>query len=133
MVNFLGRTDSKQTHDAESLRHAVVTIRNLLAPAIRLAGDPDDPRSTGAMQAAGIKKLEIYYIQSLERAMKELSRWGGACESAWNKLIIDQGAAHGDALSKPAPSTLPPSPPRKRPKRRKSDSAAGFRQLEARS
>ena len=102
MVNFLGRTDSKQTHDAESLRQAVVTIRNLLAPAIRLAGDPDDPKSTGAMQAAGVKTLEIYFIQSLERAMKELSRWGGACENAWTKLIIEQGAAAGAAMGKPA-------------------------------
>ena len=93
MVNFNGRTDSKETHDPESLRRIVTTIRNLLAPAIRLAGDPDDPRSTGAMQAGNVKKLEIYYYQSMERAMKELTRWGGACESAWNKLLIEQGAA----------------------------------------
>ncbi len=51
MVNFKGRTDSKATHDADSLRQIVVTVRNLLAPAIRLAGEPDDPKSHGAMQA----------------------------------------------------------------------------------
>jgi hypothetical protein len=98
MVNFNGRTDSKETHDAESLRRIVTTIRNLLAPAIRLAGDPDDPRSSGAMQAGNVKKLEIYYFQSMERAMKELTRWGGACESAWNKLLIEQGSS---AMAKP--------------------------------
>ena len=59
MVNFLGRTDSIETHDAASLRRIVATIRNLLAPAIRLGGDPDDPRSEGAMQAAGVDKLDI--------------------------------------------------------------------------
>ena len=102
MVNFLGRTDSKETHDAQSLRSAVATVRNLLAPAIRLAGDPDDPKSTGAMQAAGVKELEIYFIQSLQRAQKELSRWGGACESAWNKLLIEQGMGTGKPPAKHA-------------------------------
>jgi hypothetical protein len=100
MVNFNGRTDSKETHDVESLRQIVVTVRNLLAPAIRLAGDPDDPKSSGAMQSAGIKELEISFIQSVERAMKELSRWGGACESAWNRLIIEQGMAPGKPPAK---------------------------------
>ena len=93
MVNFRGRTDSKETHDAEGLRRIIVTVRNLLAPAIRLAGDHDDPKSHGAMQAEGVKNLEIYYFQSLERAMTELSRWGGACESAWNKVLMDKGFA----------------------------------------
>jgi hypothetical protein len=93
MVNFKGRTDSKETHDAEGLRRIIVTVRNLLAPAIRLAGDPDDPKSHGAMQSEGVKHLEIYYFQSLERAMTELSRWGGACESAWNKILMDKGFA----------------------------------------
>ena len=41
------------------LRRIVTTIRNLLAPAIRLAGDPDDPRDSRAMQAGNVKKLEI--------------------------------------------------------------------------
>jgi hypothetical protein len=100
MVNFLGRTDSKETHDAQSLRNAVTTVRNLLAPAIRLAGDPDDPKSTGAMQAAGVKHLEIYFIQSLQRAQKELSRWGGACEAAWTKLLIEQGMGTGKHAAK---------------------------------
>jgi hypothetical protein len=93
MVNPLGRTDSKETHDAESLRKIVVTIRNLLAPAIRLAGEPEDSRSQGVMQAHGVKELEISFYQSLERAMKELSRWGSACENAWAKQLIGQSAA----------------------------------------
>jgi hypothetical protein len=95
MVNFRGRTDSKATHDAESLRQIVVTVRNLLAPAIRLAGEPEDPKSVGAMQSEGVKNLEIYYFQSLERAMTELSRWGGACESAWHKLLMEKGFSGG--------------------------------------
>ena len=95
MPNPYGRIDSVETHDAKSLRQIVVTVRNLLAPAIRLAGDPDDPKSTGAMQSAGVKQLEISYIQSLERAMKELSRWGSACEGAWSKKLIHQSAAAG--------------------------------------
>ena len=93
MVNFLGRTDSKETHDVQSLRNAVTTVRNLLAPAIRLAGDPDDPKSTGAMQAAGVKELEIYFIQSLQRAQKELSRWG--CLRVRLEQAADR-AGHGD-------------------------------------
>ena len=104
MVNFLGRTDSKETHDAESLRQIVVTVRNLLAPAIRLAGDPDDAKSVGAMQQAGVKELEISFIQSLERAMKELSRWGGACESAWTKLLIERGSVSGSKSAAKAPA-----------------------------
>jgi hypothetical protein len=97
MVNFRGRTDSKATHDAESLRKIVVTVRNLLAPAIRLAGEPEDPKSQGAMQSGGVKNLEIYYFQSLERAMTELSRWGGACESAWQKTLMEKGFSGGKA------------------------------------
>ena len=99
MVNFKGRTDSKATHDADSLRQIVVTVRNLLAPAIRLAGDPDDAKSQGAMQSGGVKNLEIYYFQSLERAMTELSRWGGACESAWQKTLMERGFSGGKASS----------------------------------
>jgi hypothetical protein len=90
MVNFKGRTDSKATHDAESLRKIVTSVRELLAPAIRLAGDPDDPKSSGAMQSEGVKNLEIYYFQSLERAMTELRRWGGACESAWHTMLMEK-------------------------------------------
>ena len=116
MVNFLGRTDSKATHDAEQLKRFVTTIRNLLAPAIRLAGDPDDPKSTGAMQAAGVHKLEIYYFQSLERAMKELSRWGGACESAWQQLLIDKGSTAKAVLAK-APAKGKPAKKAKKKKR----------------
>jgi hypothetical protein len=101
MVNFLGRTDSKATHDVESLRQIVTTVRILLAPAIRLAGDPEDPKSVGTMQQAGVKELEIYFIQSLERAEKELSRWGGACEAAWTKLLIERGSGKA-VTAKPA-------------------------------
>src|SRR6516165_8507983 len=108
MVNFRGRTDSKETHDAEGLRRIIVTVRNLLAPAIRLAGDPDDPKSHGAMQAEGVKNLEIYYFQSLERAMTELRRWGGACESAWHTMLMEKafkgkgGSTVKGVLAKPA-------------------------------
>ncbi len=105
MVNFLGRTDSIETHDADSLRRIVVTVRNLLAPAIRLAGDPDDPKSVGAMQAGGVDKLAISYYQSLERAMKELTRWGGACEKAWNQKLIQEGAS----VAKPGKSAAKPA------------------------
>ena len=71
---------------------------------IRLAGEPDDPKSTGAMHAAGVKELEISFYQSVERAMKELSRWGAACESAWNKKMIEKSAT---APAKPAAKAKP--------------------------
>ena len=119
MVNFKGRTDSKATHDADSLRQIVVTVRNLLAPAIRLAGDPDDAKSQGAMQSGGVKNLEIYYFQSLERAMTELSRWGGACESAWQKTLMDRGFSGGKANSAKPVAKLR-SPPRRWSRRKRS-------------
>jgi hypothetical protein len=114
MVNFKGRTDSKKTHDADELRRIIVTIRNLLAPAIRLAGDPDDHKSVGAMQSEGINKLEIYYFQSLERAMTELTRWGGACESAWHKILMERSFAGKHTTVKP-----PAKPVKKAAKKKK--------------
>jgi hypothetical protein len=118
MVNFLGRTDSKETHDADSLRQIVTTVRTLLAPAIRLAGDPEDPKSTGAMQQAGIKELEISFIQSLERAQKELMRWGGACETAWTKLLIERGSGKPVAAKTAKPAAKPAKKAKKAAKKR---------------
>jgi hypothetical protein len=87
MANLGGRKDTEGRHSAASLRNQVTIIRNLLAPAIRLAGEPDDPQSKGAMQAAGLDEIKIKYEASLERAKEELGRWVGQCEIAWNKQL----------------------------------------------
>ncbi|MEI8376034.1 MAG: hypothetical protein WCJ35_24705 [Planctomycetota bacterium] len=91
MANSKGRTDSVETHTMESLRKIITTIRGLLAPAIRLAGDPDEMGSAGLMDKEGITSLEISFQKSLDGkggAFEQLRRWGGACEDAWNDYLI---------------------------------------------
>ena len=91
MAKHKGRQDSAETHDREALRQVVVRIRELLAPAIRLAGEPDDPDSKGTMEAGHVDRLTIDYWASVECAMRDLTRWGKACEEAWNEKLVELG------------------------------------------
>ena len=113
MANNKGRTDSVETHSPESLRKIIRTIRGLLAPAIRLAGDPDQESSVGSMQEEGIKTLEISFQKSIDGkggAFEQLRRWGGACEDAWNNHLISSSSssAAAKAAHRAGPGTQKP-------------------------
>ena len=102
MVNFLGRTDSKETHERPVAAERRHYRSQPVGPRHSSGRRSRRPQEHRRMQAAGVKELEIYFIQSLQRAQKELSRWGGACESAWNKLLIEQGMGTGKPHAKHA-------------------------------